>query len=433
MKNLKWEILFGSPLLVVTVGVVVLLAMPLLNCSKMPEQSSANTAQKELYQCPMHPQITSDHPGKCPICGMDLVLFKKSEPAPANGQSIPGYATVAINPEKQQLIGVRKGEVKKMPLTKTIRAVGTTGFNERRLRDFNIKFPGWIEEVNNSALAGSFIAKGTPLFNIYSPELVAAQQEFLLALDTSKKAAQANPDAAAFLKASKQRLMAWDMTEAQIEQLAKDNVPPRTTWFTAPMDGFIIEDNLTAGKNIMPGETLFKIVDLSMLWVNAEVYEYELPFLAVDGAAELELAAFPGERFTGKISYIFPNVTPATRTIRVRIELPNKDLKLKSDMYGTVILSIDLGVRLVVPSEAVLDTGTRQIVFVDKENGHFEPREVKLGSQISNYYEVLSGLTEGEKIVTSGNFLIDSESKLEFIRSSAGNAGAGTEHQHGDK
>ena len=206
-----------------------------------------------------------------------------------------------------------------------------------------------------------------------------------------------------------------DITEEQINEIAKKGEPSKTMWISAPASGFIVDDELTNGKYVVAGETVFKIVDLSKVWVNAEIYEYEIPYLKVDDkvdVADVELSYYPGEIFNGKITYIYPYLNPTARTVKVRVELPNQDYKLKIDMYAKVNFKIDFGTKLALPVEAVLDSGKRQIVFVDKGDGLFEPREVKLGVRVENFYEVLSGVSEGEEVVVSGNFLIDSESRL---------------------
>ena len=380
-------------------------------------QVSSPTTQVKKYHCPMHPTYVSDKPGDCPICGMRLVPIEEEVAPPSE---LKERVPIKINPEKQQLIGVKKEKVVIRPLKKTIRAVGIIGYNERNLFNFNTKFAGWIEKADSRAFAGKFIKKGTPLFSIYSPELVYAQQEYLVALEAKKKAeetksADAIAGAEKLVTATRQKLLFLDITEEQINELAKKGEPSKTMWISAPASGFIVDDELTNGKYVVAGETVFKIVDLSKVWVNAEIYEYEIPYLKVDDkvdVADVELSYYPGEIFNGKITYIYPYLNPTARTVKVRVELPNLDYKLKIDMYAKVNFKIDFGTKLALPVEAVLDSGKRQIVFVDKGDGLFEPREVKLGVRVENFYEVLSGVSEGEEVVVSGNFLIDSESRL---------------------
>jgi RND family efflux transporter MFP subunit len=324
--------------------------------------------------------------------------------------------TVRISPEKQQLIGVRMEAIAQRELTKTIRAVGIVEHMERNITAVNSKVGGWIEKefVDRT---GDRLTKGQPLITIYSPELVSTQEEYLIALK-GKKELSASPvleisqGSQSLLEATKKRLLLWDISEEQIEQLEKTGQIQKTLTLYCPANGFVFEKNVSPGQYISPGETLYRIADLSLVWVNATVYEYEIPLIKKGQEAKITLSYIPGEVFTGKVFVVTPTVDPVTRTNKVRFEIPNPDFKLKPNMYANVEIRVNLGKRLAVRDEAVLDTGKRQIAFVDKGDGYFEPRELKLGSRVENYYAVLSGLTEGERVITSANFLIDSESKL---------------------
>lgn len=425
--------------IVYTIILIVLITLVIGKKTFLKEQpvqagpaASPESQTKQMYHCPMHPTYTSDKPGDCSICGMKLVPTKPDENTspPAN---VSEYATVKISPEKQQLIGIKKEKVLIRPLTKTIRAVGTIGYNERKVYDVNIKYAGWVETADCCALAGKFIKTGTPLFSIYSPELVTAQQEYLIALETLKKAEETKSgemmkNAGQLVNATRQKLLFWDISEDQLVQIAEDGKPSKTLWVTSRTEGFIIGDELTNGKYITPGELVFKIVDLSTVWIETDIYEYELTSIGINDNAIIELPAYPGERLEGNLKYIYPYVNPATRTIKARIELPNPDYRLKIAMYADVIIEKELGEKTAIPVEAVMDTGKRRIIFVDKGDGFFEPREVKLGLKTETYYEVLEGVSEGETVVTSGNFFIDSESKLKLAVSGM-NAG---HKQHGD-
>jgi Cu(I)/Ag(I) efflux system membrane fusion protein len=324
--------------------------------------------------------------------------------------------TVRISPEKQQLIGVRVEPVEKRQLTKTIRAVGIVEHMERNITAINTKIGGWIEKefVDRT---GDRLIKSKPLITIYSPELVATQEEYLLALKGKRELSgssipEVSQGSESLLEATKRRLLLWDISEEQIEQLEKTGQVQKTLTIFVPANGFVFEKIVSTGQYVNPGETLYKIADLSMVWVNAQVYEYELPFIKKGQEAQITFSYVPGEVFVGKVFVVTPTVDPVTRTGRVRFEIPNPDGKLKPNMYANVDIKIELGKRLAIRDEAVLDTGKRQIAFVDKGDGYFEPRELKLGSKVENYYAVLSGLTEGERVITSANFLIDSESKL---------------------
>ncbi|MBI5360915.1 MAG: efflux RND transporter periplasmic adaptor subunit [Planctomycetes bacterium] len=412
--------------------IIVITALVIGGKAFLKEHNASPESQaKPMYHCPMHPTYTSDKPGDCPICGMNLVLIKPDKNTSPQAD-VSEYATVEISPDRQQLIGIKKEQVMARPLTNTIRAVGTTGYNERKVYDVNTKFAGWVDTADCCAFAGKFIKSGTKLFSIYSPELVTAQQEYLTALKTLKTAEENKSEdmiknAGQLVNATRQKLLFWDITEGQLAEIAEEGKPSKTLWITAKAEGFIIGDELTNGKYIEPGELLFRIADLSTVWIETEIYEYELTFLGVGDKAVIEFPAYPGEKFEGNVKYVYPYVNPATRTIKARIEMPNPDYKLKISMYADVIIEKELGEKTAIPVEAVLDTGKRRLVFVDKGDGFFEPREVKLGAKTGAYYEIIEGVSEGETVVTSGNFFIDSESKIKSAVS-----GTGTGHKHGD-
>jgi Cu(I)/Ag(I) efflux system membrane fusion protein len=337
---------------------------------------------------------------------------------------------VYVSAERQQISGVRFGRVTVQNMERVIRTVGRLEFDEKKVSTVNPKIGGWIEELYVD-YTGKMVRKGQPLLSIYSPELVSAQEELLLALK-AKKILSTSPitDVAEggerLLQGARRRLQLWDITPQQIETLEKTGEIKKTMVLYAPVDGFVIEKMAFKGMSTMPGTALYKIGDLSTIWVIADIYEYELPFIKIGDKAQITLAYFSGESFEGAATYIYPSVDPKTRTAKVRFDLPNPEFKLKPEMWAKVELKIPLGRKLVVPEDAVMDSGTMQMVFVDRGQGHFESRHVQVGSKIQGYYEVLSGVKEGEKVVTSANFLIDSESKL----SGGGMAGMGG-HQHG--
>jgi RND family efflux transporter MFP subunit len=368
--------------------------------------------KKIIYHCPMHPGYTSDKPGECPICGMTLVPVEEEH----EHKEEMAEGAVRISPEKQQLIGVKFDNVEFRNLIKEIRTVARITYDERRLIFINTKFSGWIEDLYVD-YTGKLIKKGDPLFSIYSPEIVSAQEEYLLALKAKNlfegKAYSEIPQGTdALLDSSKRRLIYWDIKEEQIKELERTGKPLRNLVFYSPVTGFVIEKNVLKGKYVMPGENLYKLADISNIWILADIYENDLPLISIGQEASIELPYIPGEKFSGRITYIYPYLENETRTVKVRIELPNRDFKLKPDMFGNIIVNVEIGRRLTVHEDAVIDTGERKIVFVDRGEGLFEPREVKLGLKTGDYYEVLNGLREGERVVTSANFLIDSESKL---------------------
>ena len=352
---------------------------------------------------------------------------------------------VEISPEQQQLIGVKTVKVSVRPLQKIIRTVGRVEADERKLATINTKIEGWIEELYVD-FTGRYVKKGEPLAEIYSPELLATQQEFIGALkwagrqtgaahpsdaahgdhDKTPPSASLEPvselqkmlakDAAAALDASRQRLRLWDISEKQIRKIEETGKPVRTLTLYSPVSGFVTQKMAVQGMKVMPGEKLFDIADLSTLWVIADIYEQELPFVRVGQPARITLSYFPGRELSSQIDYIFPSIAADTRTAKVRLTLPNTGGKLKPQMYTNVEIRINLGKRLTIPESAVIDTGRGQVVYVDRGGGSFEPREVQLGLRSNGYAEVLRGLKNGEKVASSANFLIDSEAQLKGIK-----------------
>jgi Cu(I)/Ag(I) efflux system membrane fusion protein len=342
---------------------------------------------------------------------------------------IPSGA-VFVSPERQQISGVRWGRVEYRNLEKVIRTVGRMEFDEKKVSTVNPKIGGWIEELYVD-YTGKMVRKGQPLLSIYSPELVSAQEEVLLALK-AKKILSASPigeiaeGGDRLLQGARRRLLLWDITGKQLEILEQTGEIKKNMVLYSPVDGFVMEKMAFKGMSIMPGAALFKIGDLSTIWVIADIYEYELPFIKIGDRAQITLAYLPGETFEGTATYIYPSLDPKTRTAKVRFDLPNPEYKLKPEMWANVELKTSLGRKLVVPEDAVMDSGTMQMVFVDRGQGHFESRHVQTGSKMQGYYEVLSGLKDGERVVISANFLIDSESQLKGAMSGMGGMG----HQH---
>lgn len=340
------------------------------------------------------------------------------EPAD-QGQEMP--PAIEIPPEKRQLIGVRTTEVKEAPLLRTIRTVGRIEYDERRLATVNTKFEGWVEKLYVD-YTGRYVRKGEVLAEIYSPELLATQQEFLNLLNWSKSKAERGPwqesllkDAEAILRAARERLRLWDMQEEQIQEVERTGKPIRTVKVFSPAAGYVTQKMAVLGMRVMPGEKLFDIADLSTVWIMADIYEYELPFVQVGMPAKVSLSYLPGSEFSSRIDYIYPTLSPETRTARVRLTLPNPKAILKPQMFTNVEIKVDLGKRLAIPSEAVIDTGTRQIVYVDRGEGLFEPREVKVGIRTQEMAEVTQGLKAGERVAASAAFLIDSEAQLKGV------------------
>jgi Cu(I)/Ag(I) efflux system membrane fusion protein len=338
--------------------------------------------------------------------------------------------TVQITPERQQLIGVKIGNVEMKPLEKVIRTVGRVDYDEKRIVTVSPKIGGWIEDLYVD-FTGRFVRKGEPLLTLYSPELVSTQEEYLIALRAKKDLAKSSfPEVAgsgeSLAESAKRRLKLWDISDEQIKALEETGQSRKTLTLYSPFSGFVLEKSAYKGMNVMPGMALYKLADLSVVWLYADIYEYELPFIRLGQQASIQLSYIPGETFTGKAIYIYPSLNPETRTAKVRFEIPNSHGKLKPEMYANVELKVRLGQKLAVPEGAIIDTGLRQLAIIDKGSGYFEPREVKVGAKVDNYYEVISGLKAGERVVTSANFLIDSESKLK--EAIGGMAMPGMEH-----
>jgi len=381
---------------------------------------------KQLYQCPMHPTYISDQKGECPICGMTLVPIE--EEGEMEESSVEGYAPINVSYERQQLIGVKTGIIERRPMNKVIRTVGLVDYDEKRIANIHTKVSGWIEGLYVD-YTGKLVEKGEPLLTIYSPELVSTQEEYLLALGgraelVDSPIEEVATGARTLLDATRRRLLLWDITEDQIMDLEKRGVPSKQMVLHSPISGFVLRKGAFEGKYVNPKDELYTIADLSVVWVYADIYEYELPFVQVGQEAEVSLSYLPGEEFTGKVDYIYPYMEEKTRTVKVRLVFDNPGWKLKPKMYANIRINIDLGEQLAIPDDAIVDTGTRQVIFVRREDGSFEPREVKLGQKVEDYHLILDGLQEGEEVMTSANFLIDSESKLKAATRTM------TGHQH---
>jgi Cu(I)/Ag(I) efflux system membrane fusion protein len=419
---------------------LLLIATFTVSCSK---HAPGKSAEKTLYTCSMHPQVVQDHPGDCPICGMKLVaIHKQPSPVAAKAQSngnrkikyykstmmlgeisltprkdsmgmdmVPVYegeeetSAITVDPSTVQKMGVRTAVVRKGPVRRVIRTVGAIDYNETALADVTTKFRGWIENLYVDS-TGKQVRKGEPLFDIYSPDLYSAQNEYVLAL---------NQAGGSGLKASaRQKLKLFDISDDQIAELEKSRKPQRTLRVDAPIDGIVVEKMAVRGQMVEAGMKLYRLADLSIVWVQSQIYEQDLALLKLGQEAEVSLSYMPDRKFRGRVTYIYPTVDDKTRTARVRMEFHNPGLFLKPGMFATVELNAEIEPSaLLVPDSAVLRSGEKNTVFVALENGHFEPREVTLGPRAeNNTYEVLSGLNEGERVVTSGQFMLDSESQL---------------------
>jgi len=349
----------------------------------------------------------------------------------AGAQPPSGYATVKIASSRQQLIGLRTGQVTRRSFSRTLRTVGLVSTDETSTTHVNVKFAGWVEDVFVD-FVGKRVKKGQRLMSIYSPELWTAQNEYILALQSAEKAsegeglegaaARANQE---MQEASRRRLQLWDIPDSEIRQLEKTRTPKRALTLNAPVSGTVLVRNVLKGMYVAPGTPLYIFADLSKVWVRAQVYEYEMPYVKLGQKASLTVEALPGRTLQGVVTFIQPTVSESTRTNEVRLEFDNRDGSLKPNMFAAVELDLAMGEGLAIPDEAVIDTGVRKLVFVARDDQTFEPRDVKLGAKMGDYYQVLEGLAEGDRVVVSAQFLLDSESQL---RGAAGMGGGHTGH-----
>ena len=336
---------------------------------------------------------------------------------PLESDGVPGIVTIA--PERLQTIGVKYEPVARRPLEKIIRTVGRVAVDERKLAKVTIKFHGWIERLFVSA-TGDHVRKGQQLFTIYSPDLVATQEEYLLALQGRKQMGESEfPEVARgsqdLLEATKRRFQLWDITTDHVRELEKTGKVLKALPIHSPITGTVIKKEALAGAHVDPGQELYTIADLSHIWILADIYEYELSFVKAGQQAAVTLSYDPSTVLTGHVSFIYPTLDPKTRTAKVRFELNNRGEMLKPDMYANVELRVTLGTKLAIPQEAIIESGQKQVVFLHHGGGKLEPRLIKTGVKTGEWTEVLEGLKEGEHVVTSANFLIDSESRLKSV------------------
>lgn len=435
--------------ILLAIGVLALAGTAALWYASKPGQpaDASAPAPTTLYTCGMHPQVIQDHPGNCPICGMKLTRMKRGTGGAATGERkikhwrapmdptyisdqpgkspmgmdlVPVYedesagaddSAISIDPVTIQNMGIRTAILAKGPLRRVIRTVGTIDYNESALADVTTKFNGWIEKLYVDA-TGKLVMRGDPLFDIYSPELYSAQNEYVLALERAGTAER--PGNESMLRSARLRLKFFDISDAQIAELEKTREPTKTLRVNAPIDGFVTEKMAVQGMMAQAGMKLYRLADLGLVWIYAEIYEQDLPFIRLGQEALVSLSYLPDRQFRGRVTYIYPTVDPKTRTARVRMEFHNPGYLLKPGMFASVRLRSDLEPSaLLVPDMAVLRSGEKNTVFVALDGGRFDPRTVTLGASAENdMVQVTGGLDEGERVVTSGQFMLDSESQL---------------------
>jgi RND family efflux transporter MFP subunit len=392
---------------------------------KIVAAQSAGGERKPLYWYDaMDPQHHYNHPGKAPD-GMDLVpQYAELTATPAgqvNNPPSPDMANmpmgaVTITPEKQVLAGVRTAVVERKSMIRDIHTTAQIVADETRIAHIHVKVAGYIDKVYVD-FVGQLVKKGQPLFMLYSPDLVSTQEEYLIAKRGNATLANApfqeiSQGSQSLLQSSKQRLKLWDISDDQIKELDKTGKVKKDLTFYSPITGFVTDRKVFPQTSVTPDTELYTVSDLSTVWADADIFEYEVPFVHLGQKVSFSLSYYPGKTYMGKISYIYPTVDPQARTVKVRVKLPNPGFVLKPQMFANAELRVDYGTKIIVPEEAVLNSGTEQHVFVVHEGGVFEPRKVTIGPVVDGNVVILSGLKAGETIVVSGNFLIDSESGL---------------------
>jgi Cu(I)/Ag(I) efflux system membrane fusion protein len=466
--------------LVIVMGLVAVLSIAYATGGLAKFSSGAHSEHGTLYYCPMHPSVVQDHPGECPICSMTLVpkpeggAAKKAKPATAapaaagkyycpmhpdrtsndpnakcpdcgmkmvpkpsaaenaaavEAKPVPGLADVDLTPDRIQLIGMRTARVERAALGDSLRTVGVVAANERGLAQISVRFSGWIQDLKVSE-TGQRVRRGEVLATVYSPDVLRAEQEYITARGWSGNAGGGEAGGAAhhmgaspsdamqdgLAAAARRRLELLGIAAPEIDAVATRGKAADTVPIRSPAEGYVTARNVVLGAAIQPGAPLFELADLSRVWLLADVFEQDAARLRIGQKATLELAAYPGEKFMGKVQFIYPTVSASTHTLRVRLEFPNKSgpsgVKLRPGMYGNVSLELPSASGLVIPSEALVDTGEHQYVFVAKGEGHFEPRLVRAGARTGDKVQIVEGVAEGETVVTTGNFLVDSESRL---------------------
>ena len=421
-----------------------------------PGAAMGEAMKKQMYQCPMHPQNIQDHPGDCSICGMKMVPIEEAggSKAPSSGKgkiayyyspmnpsitstkpmkdemgmdyvpayegdlkgegpTVTGHATVTIDHERQQLIGLTTAKVVEGQVSGEVRTTARLAVDETRVRKVNVKVEGFVEKLFVDFI-GKPVRMGQPLFSLYSPEFVSAQSEYLLALKTQKALAGGSlaSSGTGLLESAKRRLTLWDVPKGALEHLEQTGEVQKSLILRSPISGVVTVKNVVEGARITPSDIPFEITDLSRVWALADVYETELGRVKVGIPATMTLPSFPGRTFVGRVAFVDPILDPKTRTAKVRLEFSNPKGDLKPEMFGEALLKGPAHKGILVPLDAVLDGGTQKVAFIALGDGRFEPREVTTGIKVGEQVEILSGVKPGEEVVSRANFLVDSESRF---------------------
>lgn len=424
---------------------------PICNMKLVPikedKMAPAKTSPTRHYQpkvgdyfCTMQcPGSITNQPGTCPECGMKLVLMDEEQAREMAAQEepvvhvkpVPGRISISLSADKRQMIGLTLAPVEKRHLTNHVRATAVVMHDETRYARIAPRFGGWVRKLHVN-FTGAHVQKGQPLFAVYSPELFSTENEYLIAW---RGLQQLRPDAPAdqrqsainLLNSVRRRLELWEIGTDEIRALEQRGTPSDELLFRAPFSGHVVAKTAVEGKAFMAGESLYEIADLSHLWIDAWIFESDLALMQTGLTAKVTFPYLANKTFTAPITFIYPHIDPQTRRARVRLELDNPEGLLRPDMWASVEVHIPLGEKLLIPTSAVIDTGLRFVAFVDGEDEHLQPRELKVGFKTDDYYEVLEGVKEGEKVVTRALFLVDSESQLKAAIAGMGAAG---EHKH---
>lgn len=428
MKN-KTTIILA---IVIIAAASAIVFVPWAGDSRNETTGHSHNGGEEYYTCPMHPSVRSDRPGACPVCGMALV--KKSSNLDGTAPLPAGFEGVSLSPAQRVMANVTTTPVERRTLTQGIHAIGIVNYAEPNFQHISARFSGRLEKLYLT-YPGQKVRKGDPVADVYSPEAVSAQQEFLIALDWSKRERNGgefvSTSGSDLLEQSRKKLMLWGFTGEQIERLQSTRKVEYVVTIYSPIGGTILKRNVDPQHYMTTGEDMYDVADLSVVWVYLEIYEKDLRFISKGQEVRITTETYPGREFIGKVAFIEPVLNAETRTVRVRAEFPNTDGRLKPNMYVNSSINVPSTKALAVPSSAIMKTGRRSVVWVEVGENMFEPRDVVTGVVAGSYTEILGGIREGEMIATTGGFLIDSESALQQPGSADPHAGHGVPADEG--